>query len=109
MLTVLVKKVITVLLKTVVTESSKRVITGETQVVITERPKRVIDISTIAAALFYEQPSDPIAMQLKNLREQQGIDYILENICSLDKEADKQLISLIKEKIEMLRERGWVG
>jgi hypothetical protein len=48
-------------------------------------------------------------MQLKSLREQQGIDYILENICRLDKEADKQLINLIKEKIEMLRERGWVG
>jgi mannitol-1-phosphate 5-dehydrogenase len=65
--------------------------------------------TSIAAALFYEQPSDPIAMQLKSLREQQGIDYILQNICRLDKEADKQLISLIKEKIEMLRERGWVG
>lgn len=65
--------------------------------------------TSIAAALFYEQPSDPIAMQLKSLREQQGIDYILENICRLDKEKDKQLISLIKEKIGMLRERGWVG
>jgi hypothetical protein len=48
-------------------------------------------------------------MQLKELREQQGIEYILENICRLDREADKQLINLIKEKIEMLRERGWVG
>jgi len=38
-----------------------------------------------------------------------GLDYILENICRLDKEKDKQLISLIKEKIGMLRERGWVG
>lgn len=61
--------------------------------------------TSIAAALFYEQPSDPIAMQLKQLREEQGIDYMLEIICRLDKEADKQLITLIKEKIEMLRER----
>ena len=37
------------------------------------------------------------------------VPIVLENICSLDKEADKQLISLIKEKIEMLRERGWLG
>lgn len=64
--------------------------------------------TAIAAAIFYEEPSDPIAVQLKEIREKQGIDYILHTICKLEEEKDRILLHLIREKIEMLRGWGWV-
>ncbi|MGE4584717.1 MAG: hypothetical protein AB7C91_08710 [Sphaerochaeta sp.] len=64
--------------------------------------------TSIAGAIFYDQPSDPIAQQLKEMRINHGIDSILENVCKLHQDTDAQLINLIKVKIEMLKNRGWI-
>lgn len=64
--------------------------------------------TAIAAALFYEQPSDPIALQLKHLRTTKGIDYLLSHVCGLNPDSDTVLITLIKEKIQLLKSKGWI-
>ncbi len=65
--------------------------------------------TAIAAAIFYDQPSDPISQQLQEIREKKGIDYILHTICKLEEDKDEVLLGLIREKIEMLKEWGWIG
>lgn len=60
----------------------------------------------IAAAIHYEEPGDEFAVALKDMRENQGIDYILENVCKIEK--DGVLGKLVKEKINWIREEGWL-
>ena len=62
--------------------------------------------TAIAAALHYDNPVDPIALDLKNIRETKGIDHVLQNICKI--EPDGFLGKIIKEKIEKLKTRGWI-
>jgi len=61
---------------------------------------------SIAAAMFYDEPQDPIAQQLKEIRLKKGIDFVLKDICKLD--PDSRLAELIKSGIESLRLRGWI-
>lgn len=60
----------------------------------------------IACALHYEEPTDEFAVALKKMREEQGIPYILENVCKLD--LNGTLAKLILEKVELIRQRGWI-
>ncbi len=60
----------------------------------------------IAAAIHYEEPSDEFAVALKEMRETQGVDAVLENVCKIEK--DGTLGKLVKEKIELIREMGWL-
>lgn len=60
----------------------------------------------IACAIHYEQPTDEFAVQLKTLREEKGIPYIIENVCKLD--PDSNLAKLILEKVELIKSWGWV-
>ena len=60
----------------------------------------------IAAAIYYTNDADPFALQLRTLREREGVDAVLTSVCGLD--ASGQLGLLVKEKIGMLRERGWI-
>lgn len=58
----------------------------------------------IACAMHYEEPTDEFAVQLKNLRENEGYDAVLEKVCSLD--PNGELAMLVKEKIALIKEWG---
>lgn len=60
----------------------------------------------IAAALYYDNPQDESAVRLKNMREEKGVDYILQNISKLDE--DDPLISLVHESINDLKQMHWI-
>ena len=60
----------------------------------------------IAAAIHYVSPGDPFAEELVRLRKEEGIDYIIKNVCEQD--PNGELGMLIKEKIELLKEWGWI-
>lgn len=60
----------------------------------------------IACAMHYDEPTDEFSLQLKALRENEGYDAILEKVCSL--EPNGELGRLIKEKIALIKEWGWL-
>lgn len=60
----------------------------------------------IACAIHYENPEDEFAVQLKNIREKEGYDAVLEKVCSLD--PNGQLGLLIKDKIAEIKAKGWI-
>lgn len=60
----------------------------------------------IAAAIHYDHPEDPIAQELKRIRLTEGIDFILQSICSLL--PDDPLFRLVKEKVDVLKQKGWI-
>lgn len=60
----------------------------------------------IAAAIYYESPKDEFAVELKRLRMEEGIDAILKKVCQL--KPDGKLGSMVKEKIQLLKEWGWI-
>ena len=60
----------------------------------------------IAAAIHYVSPGDPFAEELVRMRKEEGIDYIIEHVCEQD--SNGELGMLIKEKIELLKEWGWI-
>jgi len=55
-------------------------------------------IKTIVAALHYDYSEDPEAIRLKNIRKRKGIQFILTDICKLNK--DELLYKLIMEEVE---------
>lgn len=61
----------------------------------------------IAAAIFYKCETDEFAVELARLRREEGVDYILENVCKL--EPDGEIAVLVKEKIELLRKEGYIN
>ena len=69
------------------------------------RKPRGIALAT-AAALFYEDPNDETAVNLKQMRQERGVEYILQNICMLKPE--DELYSLILESIDKLKTKGWL-
>ena len=60
----------------------------------------------IAAAIYYHSPGDPFAEQLERLRTEEGVDAVIEKVCKLDPQGE--LGTLIKEKIALLKEWGWI-
>ncbi len=62
--------------------------------------------TAIAAAIYYESEGDPSAEELVRMRKEEGIDAILTNVCQI--EADGELGLLVKSKIALLKERGWI-
>ncbi|MBQ8642952.1 MAG: hypothetical protein IJ480_12135 [Clostridia bacterium] len=60
----------------------------------------------IAAAIHYVSPGDPSAEELVRMRTEEGIDAVLTKVCSL--EPDGIIGRLVKEKIELLKEWGWI-
>lgn len=59
-----------------------------------------------AAALFYDNPEDESAVELQKMRMQNGIGYILENVCGL--KPDEKLYTMIIDGIHELQKRGWL-
>jgi mannitol-1-phosphate 5-dehydrogenase len=62
--------------------------------------------TAIAAAVFYDNPQDPIALQLRTKRENQGVDSVLTDVCKIDSQG--RLALLIKENIGELKRLGLV-
>jgi mannitol-1-phosphate 5-dehydrogenase len=62
--------------------------------------------TVIAAAIFYDHPADPIARQLKNKLNAEGIDAVLKDICGI--EPAGKLAILIKQKIDELGKTGLI-
>lgn len=60
----------------------------------------------IACAVFYEEPTDEFAVQLKNLRETEGAEAVLEKVCKLD--INGELAQLVLEKVKLIKEWGWL-
>ncbi|MBQ9162733.1 MAG: mannitol-1-phosphate 5-dehydrogenase [Clostridia bacterium] len=60
----------------------------------------------IAAAIHYYNETDEFAIKLKEIRETQGIDAVIRDVCKVDPNGTLGL--LIKEKIELIKERGWL-
>ena len=60
----------------------------------------------IACAMYYEEPSDEFAVELKRMRQEEGIPAIIEKVCKLD--VNGQLAKLIMAKVELIKEWGWV-
>ena len=62
--------------------------------------------TAIACAMYYEQPTDEFAVELKRMRDEEGFDAIISKVCKLD--VNSELAILIKEKLEYVRQIGWV-
>lgn len=62
--------------------------------------------TAIACAMYYEQPTDEFAVELKRMREQEGFDAIISKVCKLD--VNSELAILIKEKLNYVKQIGWV-
>ena len=62
--------------------------------------------TAIAAAIYYYNETDEFAIKLKEIRETQGIDAVIRDVCKLD--PDGTLGILIKEKIQLLKSKGWI-
>ena len=67
-------------------------------------PKTLID--TIAKALYFDEPTDESAMKLKEMRQIRGIEYVLQNVCEMDK--DEPLYAEVLKSVEELKEQGMV-
>ena len=61
---------------------------------------------SIACAIHYYEPTDPFALELRAMLENEGVDAILENVCKI--EPDGTLGKLVKEKITYIKELGWL-
>ena len=60
----------------------------------------------IAAAIYYVSEGDEFARELVRMRKEEGIDAVLTNVCGL--KPDGHLGMLIKSKIDLLKEWGWI-
>lgn len=59
-----------------------------------------------AAALFYKNPEDKSAVQLQKMREENGLEYILQYICRL--KPNDELYRMILDSVKELQKRGWI-
>lgn len=62
--------------------------------------------TAIAAAIYYTNESDEFAVKLREMRETEGVDAVLSKVSQLD--PNGALAMLVKEKIELLKERGYI-
>lgn len=60
----------------------------------------------IAAAIHYVSEGDEFARELVRMRTEEGVDAVLEKVCKLDPNGELGL--MIKEKIALLKEWGWI-
>ena len=62
--------------------------------------------TAIACAVYYRNPEDSSAVDLEKVVKEEGIDAVLEKICGIEPEGELGI--LIKEKIEKIKEWGWL-
>lgn len=65
--------------------------------------------TALAAAIYYhtENSEDPSAELLKELRQAKGAEGVLQEICKI--EPTDEITYAVKEKIEWLKQRGWIN
>ena len=63
--------------------------------------------TAIAAAIYYYNENDEFAVKLRQIREEEGVDAVLRDVCKVD--PDGTIGSLVKEKIGLLKKRGWIN
>lgn len=61
----------------------------------------------IAAAIYYHNDSDEFAVQLCNIRKNDGVDGVLSKVCKIDPNGELGL--MVKDKIKLLKEWGWIN
>ena len=61
---------------------------------------------SIACAIHYYEPTDPFAVELRAMLENEGVDAILAKVCKI--EPDGVLGELVKKKIDYIKELGWL-
>lgn len=61
-------------------------------------------VKAIAAALYFDEPSDEAAMQLQTMRKTKGIPYVLKEVCKLDEQ--EPLWDMIMKEIAHLQKEG---
>ena len=61
---------------------------------------------SIACAMHYAEPTDESAQRLVALRENEGYDAVLAQVCQLDPNGELGL--LVKEKLARIKEWGWI-
>lgn len=66
------------------------------------QPKMIV--KAIAAALYFDEASDPSAQELMQMRKTRGIPAILKEVCQLQE--NEPLYSLILEEVATLRKEG---
>lgn len=62
--------------------------------------------TAIAAAIYYDEPSDPAAQELVALRRSAGIDGVLSAVCSID--ISGELAGLVRRQAGELAAKGWL-
>lgn len=62
--------------------------------------------TAIAAAIYYRSQNDEFANQLVKLRKEKGVDEVLWRVCEIH--PTEELGILVKEKINLLKEWGWI-
>lgn len=62
--------------------------------------------TAIACAIYYRNSEDSSAVALEKVVKEEGIDAVLEKICGIEPEGELGI--LIKEKIEKIKEWGWL-
>jgi mannitol-1-phosphate 5-dehydrogenase len=62
--------------------------------------------AAIAAAIYYKNDADEFALRLAQIRENEGVDATLSQVCGI--EPNGALGALVKAKITLLKEWGWI-
>ncbi|MCX6375712.1 MAG: mannitol-1-phosphate 5-dehydrogenase [Armatimonadetes bacterium] len=60
-----------------------------------------------AAALVFDDPEDPAAVELQTMIREKGLDCVFETICGI--EADSELAGLIRGQLDVLKSGHWPG
>ena len=58
-----------------------------------------------AAALMFDNPDDPAAMQVQKMMTESGVDRVFTDICGI--EPDSALAQLIREQLDVLKSGRW--
>lgn len=62
--------------------------------------------TAIAAAVYYTNDSDESALELRRMRTDMGVNFVLESVCKLD--PDGNIASLVKAEIMRMRSEGLI-
>jgi len=62
---------------------------------------------TLAAALHYDQPSDPAALKIQAMIRESGLDTALKEICGIDPASE--LAQMVKRQYAELKKTSTVG
>ena len=79
---------------------------GPAQIALGAGVKPTAIALAIAAAIYYENPEDEMAVKLQEKRKSEGVAAIIRDICKLKE--DEPLTQMIYDSIANLKNRGWI-